>query len=69
MNNSTPNKGKKWKKWLSSFNTMDDYFILFGIILNAFSLAISFVYGHVIAGIILTVCEIILIGAFLFKLF
>ena len=69
MNETTPESEKKWKKWLPSFNSIDDYFVLIGIILNAFSLAISFAYGHIIAGIILTICELILIGAYVLKLF
>ena len=60
---------KKWKKWLPSFNSVDDYFVLVGIILNAFSLAISFAYGHIIAGVILTLCELALLGAYVLKLF
>ena len=73
MNQESMKKWKAWfisfKRWLASFNTLDDYFVLFGIILNAFSLAISFAYGHIIAGIILSVCEITLIGTMLLKLF
>ena len=69
LNETNTNSEKKWKKWLRSYNTLDDYFVLFGIILNAFSLSISFAYGHIIAGIILTVCELTLIGAYLLKLF
>jgi hypothetical protein len=60
---------KKWKRWLPTFNSVDDYFVLFGIILNAFSLTISFAYGHIIAGLILTVCELVLIGVYIIKLF
>ena len=60
---------KKWRRWLPTFNSVDDYFVLFGIILNAVSLAISFAYGHIIAGLILTVCELALIGAYILKLF
>ncbi|MCE7742539.1 MAG: hypothetical protein GOP50_08760 [Candidatus Heimdallarchaeota archaeon] len=69
MNETNSTSKKKWKQWLHSINTVDDYFVIFGIILNAFSLAISFAYGHIIAGIILTVCEIILVGAYILKLF
>ncbi|TFG09702.1 hypothetical protein EU534_01890 [Candidatus Heimdallarchaeota archaeon] len=69
MSDSNHKSEKKWKRWLPSFNSIDDYFVLFGIILNAFSLAISFAYGHVIAGVILSLCELALIGAYIVKLF
>ncbi len=51
------------------FNSIDDLFILFGIILNGFSSVVTLTYGHVIAGIILITCEILLIGAYIMKLF
>jgi len=69
LNETNSNSNKKWKQWLRSINTVDDYFVIFGIVLNAFSLAASFAYGHIIAGIILAICEVILIGAYILKLF
>ncbi len=69
MNEVDTNSEKKWLKWLKSHNSLDDYFVFLGLILNAFSLAVSFAYGHIIAGIILTVCELALLGAYILKLF
>ena len=62
------NSNKK-KHWLVSFTSFEDLLILIGIILNIFSIVISFAYGHIIAGIMLVVCEILLILAYVIKLF
>lgn len=56
---------KSYHQYLGS---LDNLFIFIGIILTAFSLIMSFIYGHVIAGIILVVCEVLLIGVYIFKL-
>ncbi len=56
---------KSYHQYLGS---LDDLFIFIGIILTCFSLIMSFIYGHVIAGIILVVCEVLLIGVYIFKL-
>lgn len=60
------NKGKRSLK--SILTSIDDIFIIFGIILNGISAIISLVLGHGIAGIILVICEIILIGIYLLKM-
>jgi len=51
-----------------SFQSIDNLFIYFGLILNGFSTIVSFVYGHIIAGIILLVCELLFIGIYATKL-
>jgi hypothetical protein len=50
------------------FRSLDDIFIIIGILLNGFSLIYSFLYGHVIAGIVLVVCEMALIGIYVLKM-
>ncbi|NPD89211.1 MAG: hypothetical protein HGN29_10845 [Asgard group archaeon] len=65
MDTTNANIKKSWKR---IFRSVDDIFIILGILLNAFSLIFSFVYGHLIAGIILLVCEIILIGIYIMKM-
>ncbi|MHA2309394.1 MAG: hypothetical protein ACXABJ_08970, partial [Candidatus Heimdallarchaeaceae archaeon] len=56
------------RNWKRIFQSVDDIFIIIGILLNGFSLIFSFVYCHLIAGIILLVCEIILIGIYIMKI-
>jgi len=56
------------RNWKRIFQSVDDIFIIIGILLNGFSLVFSFVYGHLIAGVILLVCEIILIGIYIMKM-
>ena len=56
------------RSWKRIFRSVDDIFIIIGILLNGFSLIFSFVNGHLIAGIILLVCEIILIGIYVMKM-
>jgi predicted membrane channel-forming protein YqfA (hemolysin III family) len=57
MRTINSNSGRKWK---NIFRSIDDIFIVIGILLNGFSLIYSFLYGHIIAGIVLVVCEIAL---------
>ncbi|MCG3216596.1 MAG: hypothetical protein KAS63_07715 [Candidatus Heimdallarchaeota archaeon] len=56
------------RNWKKLFSSIDDLFILFGIILNGFSTITSFIYGHKIAGIILLICELILLGIYFMKM-
>jgi hypothetical protein len=63
----TANANNK-KNWKNIFRSIDDIFIIIGILLNGFSLIFSFVYGHLIAGIILLVCEIILVLTYIMKM-
>jgi hypothetical protein len=56
---------REWKRILQS---VDDIFIILGILLNGFSLVFSFVYGHLVAGIILTISEILLVGIYIMKM-
>ncbi len=56
------------KGWKRIFQSVDDIFIILGILLNGFSLIFSFVYGHLIAGIILTICELLLVGIYVMKM-
>jgi len=63
----TTNKNNK-RNWKTIFRSVDDIFIILGILLNGFSLIFSFIYGHLIAGLILLVCEIILITIYIMKM-
>ncbi|MHA2357167.1 MAG: hypothetical protein ACXABK_00155 [Candidatus Heimdallarchaeaceae archaeon] len=56
------------RNWKNMFRSLDDIFIIIGILLNGFSLIYSFLYGHVIAGIVLVVCEMALIGIYVLKM-
>ena len=56
---------RSYNQYLGS---LDNWFIFLGILLTGFSLAMSFIYGHIIAGIILVVCEVLLLGVYLLKL-
>ena len=65
--------GKNINNFLKSIysqylGSLDSWFIFIGIILTGFSLIMSFLYGHMIAGIILVVCEVLLIGVYVLKL-
>ena len=60
--------GTKRKKWKEIFTSVDDLFIILGILLNGVSLIVSFIEGHVIAGLILVGCEIALIVAYILKM-
>lgn len=57
----------KEKQRLKIFS-LDDFFFLFGTILSGISSIISIIYGHLIAGIILIVCTILLIGIYFLKM-
>ena len=63
----TTNKNNK-RNWKTIFRSVDDIFIILGILLNGFSLIFSFIYGHLIAGLILLACEIILIIIYIMKM-
>ena len=65
LNATKENKKRVWKE---AFRSIDDLFIFFGILLNGASLIVSFIEGHVIAGLILVVCEIALIVAYILKI-
>ncbi|MCK5140834.1 MAG: hypothetical protein KAQ70_01455 [Candidatus Heimdallarchaeota archaeon] len=60
--------GVKSKKWKEIFSSVDDLFIIFGILLNGASVIVSLIEGHLIAGLILVVCEIALIVAYVLKI-
>jgi len=60
--------GNKSRKWKEIFSSVDDLFIIFGILLNGTSAIVSLIEGHLIAGLILIVCEIALIVAYLLKI-
>lgn len=60
----TKGKEKQKLKLLS----LDDLFFLFGTILCGISSIISIIYGHLIAGIILAVCTILLICIYILKM-
>jgi hypothetical protein len=59
------NIGKKWKE---IFTSVDDLFIIFGILLNGASAIVSLIEGHLIAGLILSACEIALLVAYIMKI-
>ncbi len=65
MNTTNGNIKKKWKEIISS---VDDLFIIFGILLNGASAIVSLFEGHLIAGLILVACEIVLIVAYTMKI-
>lgn len=65
MNTTNGNKSRKWKE---TFTSVDDLFIIFGILLNGASAIVSLIEGHLIAGLILIVCEIALIVAYVLKI-
>jgi len=50
------------------FTSIDEIFIILGVLLNAISLITSFILGHVIAATILLVCELILIIIYFLKM-
>lgn len=56
------------ERLLRSLRSIDSIFIYVGLILNGFSMVVSFVYGHIIAGIILLVCELLFAGIYATKL-
>ena len=60
----TKDKEKQKFKLLS----LDDLFFLFGTILCGISSIISIICGHLIAGIILVICTILLIGIYILKM-
>ncbi|MHA1592600.1 MAG: hypothetical protein ACTSUP_09025 [Candidatus Heimdallarchaeaceae archaeon] len=60
--------GIKSKKWKETFSSVDNLFIIFGILLNGVSAIVSLIEGHLIAGLILVVCEIALIVAYVLKI-
>ncbi len=65
LSTTNGNKGRKWKE---IFSSVDDLFIIFGILLNGASAVVSFIEGHLIAGLILVACEIALIVAYVLKI-
>ncbi|MCK4972840.1 MAG: hypothetical protein KAS52_05935 [Candidatus Heimdallarchaeota archaeon] len=65
MNTTNGNKSRKWKE---TFSSVDDLFIIFGILLNGASAIVSLIEGHLIAGLLLIVCEIALIVAYVLKI-
>jgi hypothetical protein len=65
LNTTNRNKGRKWKE---IFSSVDDLFIIFGILLNGASAVVSLIEGHLIAGLILVACEIALIVAYVLKI-
>ncbi|UJG42630.1 MAG: hypothetical protein K9W46_09575 [Candidatus Heimdallarchaeum endolithica] len=48
--------------------TIDDIFILFGILMNGISIVIGFILGFTIASLFLLLCEIILVGMYILKM-
>ncbi|MHA1345390.1 MAG: hypothetical protein ACTSVO_00365 [Candidatus Heimdallarchaeaceae archaeon] len=60
--------GKKSRKWKEALFSVDDLFIILGILLNGASAIVSLIEGHLIAGLILIVCEIALIVAYIMKM-
>jgi len=48
--------------------SVDDVVLLTGLLLNAISIIFAFVYGHTISGIILILCELMLVYLLFSKL-
>ncbi|UJG39985.1 MAG: hypothetical protein K9W45_09025 [Candidatus Heimdallarchaeum aukensis] len=56
------------RKKFSFSLTIDDIFILFGILMNGISIVIGFILGFTIASLFLLLCEIILVGMYILKM-
>ncbi|MHA1873491.1 MAG: hypothetical protein ACTSVB_05190 [Candidatus Heimdallarchaeaceae archaeon] len=56
------------RKKFSFTLTIDDIFILFGILMNGISIVIGFILGFTTASLILLLCEIILVGMYILKM-
>ncbi|MHA1416392.1 MAG: hypothetical protein ACTSRR_09055 [Candidatus Heimdallarchaeaceae archaeon] len=56
------------RKKFSFILTIDDIFILFGILMNGISIVIGFILGFTIASLFLLLCEIILVGMYILKM-
>ena len=41
---------------------VDELFFMFGVIMNVISIVFAFYFGHIIAGILLTLCELVLLS-------
>ena len=68
MNKTNIENNKIHARIIRSLRSIDNLFIYFGLILNGFSMVVSFVYGHIIAGIILLICELLFVGIYATKL-
>ena len=67
MNKTNIENNKIHVRIIRSLRSIDNLFIYFGLILNGFSMVVSFVYGHIIAGIILLICELLFVGIYATK--
>jgi len=61
-------KSDATRKKFSFSLTIDDIFILFGILMNGISIVIGFILGFTIASLFLLLCEIILVGMYILKM-
>ena len=68
MNKTNIENNKIHARIIRSLRSIDNLFIYFGLILNGFSMVVSFVNGHIIAGIILLICELLFVGIYATKL-